>query len=138
MSGPVARELGIREGARSLFVGAPAGVIEIIDPPSLIYEPDADGRFEYIHLFTTTRADMDDRFPALRDQLTPAGSLWVSWPKGGQLGTDLRLPEVIRIGYTHGLVESKTIGIDATWSAIRFTWPIPGKVYRNSYGTLPG
>jgi hypothetical protein len=47
------------------------------------------------------------------------------------------LPEVIGIGYRHGLVESKTLSVDATWSAIKFTHPIKGKVYKNSYGQLP-
>ena len=51
--------------------------------------------------------------------------------------TDLVLPEVIRIGYRHGLVESKTLSVDATWSAIKFTHPVAGKVYKNSYGQLP-
>ena len=55
---------------------------------------------------------------------------------GRQLGTDLTLPEVIRIGYNHGLVESTTVSVDTTWSAIKFTHPKPGKEYRNSYGQL--
>ena len=63
--------------------------------------------------------------------------LWVSWPKNRQLGTDLSLPEVIRIGYRHGLVESKTLSVNATWSAIKFTHPVAGKVYNNAFGQLP-
>ncbi|HIX00988.1 MAG TPA: hypothetical protein H9871_12695 [Candidatus Nesterenkonia stercoripullorum] len=42
-----------------------------------------------------------------------------------------------RIGYRHGLVESKTLAVDATWSAIKFTHPRPGQHYNNSFGTLP-
>jgi hypothetical protein len=62
--------------------------------------------------------------------------LWVSWPKNRKLGTDLTLPRVIKLGYDQGLVESKTISIDRTWSAIKFTHPKKGKVYKNSYGKL--
>jgi hypothetical protein len=62
--------------------------------------------------------------------------LWVSWPKGRAGGTDLTLRDVIAIGYRHGLVESKTISITAIWSAIKFTYPKPGKQYNNSYGRL--
>jgi hypothetical protein len=62
--------------------------------------------------------------------------LWISWPKGGRLGTDLTLKQIIRIGYSHGLVESKTISLDPTWSAIKFTFPKQGKQYSNSYGKL--
>jgi hypothetical protein len=35
------------------------------------------------------------------------------------------------------LVESKTISVNDTWSAIKFTHPKKGKVYKNSYGKLP-
>ena len=41
------------------------------------------------------------------------------------------------MGYRHGLVESKTLSVDATWSAIKFTYPVAGKVYSNRYGQLP-
>lgn len=79
---------------------------------------------------------MDSTFPRLKAHLRATGMLWVSWPKGGQLGTDLTLSEVIRIGYEHGLVESTTLSVDNTWSAIKFTHPKPGKEYRNSFGVL--
>ena len=59
-----------------------------------------------MHLFVRTQAEMEDTFPRLRAHLNAAGMLWVSWPKGRKLGTDLTLPVVIRIGYEHGLVEN--------------------------------
>ena len=43
---------------------------------------------------------------------------------------------VIRIGYSHGLVESTALRIDDTWSALKFSWPKVEKEYHNSYGTL--
>jgi len=62
--------------------------------------------------------------------------LWVSWPKGKQGGTDLTLQKVIKSGYDFGLVESKTISIDKTWSALKFTFPKKTKEYHNSFGKL--
>jgi hypothetical protein len=94
------------------------------------------GKFDYIHFFTKTQEDFNKQFPRLKSHLKPTGALWVSWPKNRKLGTDLTLVRVIEFGYDHGLVESKTISIDETWSAIKFTHPIKGKVYRNSYGKL--
>ena len=80
---------------------------------------------------------MNELFPRLKSHLKPSGMLWVSWPKGKQLGTDLSLPSVIRIGYSHGLVESTCLSVDATRSALKFTHPKQGKAYHNSYGKLP-
>lgn len=73
----------------------------------------------------------------MRDRLGSVGMLWVSWPKGGQLGTDLTMKSVIKIGYTHNMVESICLRIDEAWAGLKFTHPKPGKKYANSYGTLP-
>ena len=78
-----------------------------------------------------------EQFGELRDRLRPGGMLWVSWPKGGKLGTDLTIKSVIAIGYELNMVESTCLRIDEVWSGLKFTHPKPGKTYANSYGTLP-
>lgn len=137
MSRAVSQKMGIKEGARAFFMNAPDPALEAIDLPILDIVPELDGDFDYIHLFTTSQAGMDAIFPILGAHLKPAGMFWVSWPKGKQLGTDLSLPHVIRIGYSHGLVESTCLSVDSTWSGLKFTWPRPGKNYNNSHGQLP-
>lgn len=137
MTGTVSGKMGIKEGGRAIFVNAPETALEAIDPPNLDVAPRLSGRFDYIHLFTKSRVELDDTFPKLKAYLKPTGMLWVSWPKNRKLGADLTLPEVINIGYRHGLVESKCLSVDATWSALKFTHPVKGKVYNNSYGQLP-
>lgn len=134
---PLLAKLGVKDDARALFVDAPAEAIEAIGLPERQRAQRLQGLFDCIHLFVRMAAELDERFPRLKAHLQPTGALWVSWPKGGGQGTDLSLQKIIAIGYRHGLVESKTIAIDATWSAIKFTVPKPGKTYRNSYGRLP-
>ena len=136
MTGLASRKMGIKEGARAFLVNAPAEAVEAIDPSELDLATKLTGKFDYIHLFTKSKEDFNERFPRLKAHLKPTGMLWVSWPKNRKLGTDLTLTKVIELGYNHGLVESKTISIDATWSAIKFTHPKKGKVYKNSYGKL--
>ena len=137
MSKTVSDKMGIKEGTRAIFVGAPGAAREAIDPPDLDIAPELAGEFDYVHLFARSRAELDGVFPELKAHLKPTGMLWVSWPKGKKLGTDLTLSEVIRIGYDHGLVESKCLSVDETWSALKFTHPKKGKAYDNSYGRLP-
>lgn len=137
MSRSVADKMGIKAGTRSLIVGAPETAVEAMGLPGIDRKTSGRGMFGYIHLFVTSQAEMGRRFPELARHLHRGGMLWVSWPRGRALGTDLSLPEVIRIGYDHGMVESTTLRIDDTWSAIKFTHPKPGKTYRNSYGKLP-
>ena len=137
MSRTVAEKMGVRAGARAYLEGVPEEALAHLELPAVVLLEELDGVCDHLHLFVTTRARMDERFPVLRDHLAPRGALWVSWPKGRRLGSDLTLPVVIEVGYSHGLVESKTLAVDATWSAMKFTSPVPGKVYANSYGTLP-
>lgn len=136
MAKSVSAKMGIKEGARAIFINAPAGVIKAIDPPNLEVATNLRGNFDYIHFFATSQAELQKKFSTLKSHLKPTGMLWISWPKAGQLGTDLTLTEVIKIGYDYGLVESKTLSVDRTWSALKFTYPKKGKVYNNSYGKL--
>jgi hypothetical protein len=136
VAGLAATKMGIKEGARAFLVNAPPEVVETIDPSHLKVAKKLAGTFDYIHLFTKSQEEFDQRFPRLKAHLKSTGMLWVSWPKNRKLGTDLTLTKVIELGYNHGLVESKTIRIDETWSAIKFTYPRKGKVYKNSYGKL--
>ena len=136
MTGLISKKMGIKEGARAYFVNAPEEGMETLDPSRLELATRLTGKFDYIHFFTKSQAEFNKRFPRLKTHLKPGGMLWVSWPKNRKLGTDLTLTKVIELGYNHGLVESKTISIDETWSAIKFTHPKKGKAYKNSYGKL--
>ena len=138
MTRTVAEKMGVRAGSRAHLVGAPTEAVAAMRLPALDLAQGLTGVLDYLHLFVTRQDDMRAAFGPLRDHLAPGGMLWVSWPKGGRLGTDLTIRSVIAIGYDHGLVESTALRVDDTWSALKFTHPKPGKTYRNSYGTLPG
>jgi hypothetical protein len=136
VTSPLAVKIGIREEMRIIFIDAPAEALEAIDPPRESMERRLAGEFNYIHFFVRTAEAFQATFPKLKSHLKQNGMLWVSWPKAGKLGTDLTIKNVIGLGYAHGLVESKCISIDPTWSALKFTFPKPGKEYNNSYGKL--
>jgi hypothetical protein len=129
--------MGIKPHMRTHFVNAPTSVIDTLELPDVTVVDRLDGAFDYIHLFCVSQSEMDETFPNLKAHLRPSGVLWLSWPKGRKLGSDLALPTVISIGYRHGLVESTCLRVDDTWSGLKFTFPKEGKTYANSYGTLP-
>ena len=133
----IAEKMGLKAGSRAYFIDAPADARTAMALPELDVPTSLDGMFEHIHLFVLTASDLNERFPALKSHIAPRGRLWVSWPKGRQNGTDLSIREVIRIGYQHGMVESTALSVNDVWSALKFTFPIPGRKYNNSYGRLP-
>jgi hypothetical protein len=78
---------------------------------------------EALVLFTTRRAELERRFPLLRDTMGPADGLWVAWPKkAAKLDTDLTFEVVQQIGLDNGLVDNKSAAIDKTWQALRFVY----------------
>jgi hypothetical protein len=79
------------------------------------------GTHDFIHCFATARRTLAARFPALERALTPAGMLWVSWPKGASgATTDLTENTVREIGLANGLVDVKVCAVDTTWSGLKF------------------
>lgn len=132
----VAEKMGIKENARSIFINEPMNVFDLMQLPKIIIETDLKGNFDYIHFFVTTQTEFHEKFPDLKNHLSDTGSLWVSWPKAGKENTDLNIKSVIKIGYEYGLVESKCLSVNDTWSALKFTHPKEGKAYNNSYGKL--
>lgn len=137
MARSVAQKMGVRSGSRAFLDRAPAAALDGMELPELDVSHDLDGEFDYIHSFCVTQAEMNERLSQLKPHLNAAGMLWLSWPKGRQLGSDLVLPKVIEISYNHGLVESTTLRVDDIWAGIKLTHPKKGKTYHNKYGTLP-
>ena len=73
--------------------------------------------------FTTSRAELEARFRALKETLAPADGLWIAWPKkASRFETDLDFDAVQRIGLDAGLVDNKSCAIDEEWQAVRFVY----------------
>ncbi|HXF98307.1 MAG TPA: hypothetical protein VNJ46_06815 [Gaiellaceae bacterium] len=73
--------------------------------------------------FTTSRAELERRFPKLKATLGPADGLWIAWPKkAAGIAGDLDFDAVQRIGLANGLVDNKSCSIDERWQALRFVY----------------
>ena len=73
--------------------------------------------------FTTSRAELERRFTALKATLDPADGLWIAWPKKtAKIQGDLSFETVQETGLAHGLVDNKSCSIDERWQALRFVY----------------
>jgi hypothetical protein len=78
---------------------------------------------DVVVFFTTSRAELEHRFAALKKTLAPADGLWIAWPKKtSKLETDLDFAGVQQIGLDAGLVDNKSAAIDEDWQALRFVY----------------
>lgn len=120
---PLPKKLGIKPGFRCVFPGAPADFAETLgelpEDVTVLARPGKD--LDCVVLFTKKRADLERRFSALAKKLTPAGMLWVAWPKKASgVPTDVSDSVVRGHGLEQGLVDNKVCAIDNTWSGLRF------------------
>ena len=78
---------------------------------------------EVVVLFTTSLAELEARFAALKATLALHDGLWVAWPKkAATIETDLSFEAVQAVGLAHGLVDNKSAAIDESWQALRFVY----------------
>jgi hypothetical protein len=117
---PLPQKLGIKEGSRVALQSAPPGFAE-----ALGVEPRLRGELDVVVLFATRRGELTRAFAPLARRLTPAGGLWIAWPKkSAGLESDLTFETVQGIGLEAGLVDNKSCSIDETWQALRFVYRV--------------
>jgi hypothetical protein len=125
LGSPLPRKLGIKAEARVALLHAPDGFEATLGelPPGVTIRRQARGEFEVIVAFFVRRAELERRLPTLRGALTPAGGLWIGWPKRASgVATDLSDDAVRKLGLAVGLVDNKVCAIDEVWSGLRFVY----------------
>lgn len=119
---PLAKKLGIKEGVRVAVLNAPPGYASWLKPlpsgariaPSLGAAPTA------VHVFATSRRDLEKGLPRLRKTLDPSGFVWVSWPKKASgIETDVTEDTIRDVALPLGFVDVKVCAVTEIWSGLK-------------------
>ena len=124
---PLPKKLGIIEGGSVIALGAPPGILDLLEPL-----PDgvrirttlrSGTRANVVLAFVTERSALDGLVTRAGPVVFPAGGLWICWPKRTSGVTTDITEDVLRVVILPtGLVDNKVCAVDATWSALRFVW----------------
>ncbi|MCW2669074.1 MAG: hypothetical protein JWO27_971 [Frankiales bacterium] len=118
---PLPQKLGIKAGARVLLDGAPDGFDLGPLPDGVTLSSRAASSYDLALVFVKDSGRLAKRWAAVHPRVTPAGRLWVAWPKRSSgVPTDLDEGVVREHGLTHGRVDVKVCAVDATWSGLAF------------------
>jgi len=119
-------KLGIKPGMHVALLAAPDRFeAELAPLPTGVRVARRLGRaHDLVVAFTTRRAELERRWPALTDSLVPAGALWVAWPKKSAvkslgLAGDMTEDVVRAVALPNGWVDVKVCAIDDTWSGLK-------------------
>jgi hypothetical protein len=120
---PVLQKLLLKPGMRAAVLNAPPSYAEMLHgqlPSDVSLSAALDGSgFDFIQAFATQREQLLSDGPAWRQALKPNGLLWVSYPKGNAMHTDLNRDVVRTTVQQVGLDTVAQVAIDETWSALR-------------------
>ncbi|MFZ2100835.1 MAG: DUF3052 domain-containing protein [Oricola sp.] len=124
---PLADKLGMRDGHAALFVALPYAVSELAEARDFAHCERAgwdalpgEGHYDYVHAFTTERADLADNAETFRDWIMPDGMIWISWPKkSSKVATDITEDGIRAALLPSGLVDVKVCAVTDIWSGLK-------------------
>lgn len=105
------------------FVAAPPDVRTELKSALAGCESVRDGKaaIDFAMIFTKSKAELTKEFARLAKVLSPAGMLWISWPKKSSgVATNLDENVVRDIGLAAGLVDVKVCAVTEVWSGLKF------------------
>lgn len=132
---PLARKLGVKEGATLVLLGGPPAMGEWLAPlpagVSVHHDlaglapgrgPQVTAR-DVVVSFHTDRAGFEAALVGLAEAIKPAGSLWIAWPKkAATVPTDMTEDVVREVALPMGLVDNKVCAVSDVWSGLRLVW----------------
>ncbi|MGG7663452.1 DUF3052 domain-containing protein [Dyadobacter sp. BHUBP1] len=116
------KKLGIKPGFKIRFVDPPTHYFDLLEglPADIIVLEEPVPELDFIHYFTKQAAGLERDLPALRRQIVPNGTIWISWPKkASKVPTDVTEDVIRNLALPIGLVDVKVCAIDAVWSGLK-------------------
>lgn len=118
----LAAKLGIKTGTRIVAVGAPAEYANWLGPlpDGVVFNEQADGSADLVHLFVTARVELERTLSALRAALRADAAVWVSWPKkSSKVPTDITEDTIRVVALPAGWVDIKVCAVTDIWSGLK-------------------
>jgi len=125
---PLAQKLGLKDGFRALFIDLPASLGDLATARNfaesrsvtLDQVEDLQRGYQFVHLFTASRAVLERLAQPLMDLIARDGMIWVSWPKkASKVPTDITEDTIRSIVLPLGLVDVKVCAVDEIWSGLK-------------------
>jgi hypothetical protein len=109
-------KLQLRPGQRVEGVLVPESVASVLTLSS--DNDDLEG--SALLVFVADRSTLEEHRTQIIESAIGDRLTWVSYPKSGQLGTDLHRDALAELFAGSGIQPVRQVAIDGTWSALRF------------------
>jgi hypothetical protein len=124
---PLPKKLGLKDGHVVGFAALPDHLEELVSAREFTRVDrvgdwvDLSGDdYDYVHLFTKSRATVEAAAPGLRGRIKPDGMIWMSWPKkASKVPTDVTEDVIRDAALKDVLVDVKVCAVDDIWSGLK-------------------
>jgi hypothetical protein len=120
----LAQKLGVKAGFRIATIAAPRDYARLLgrlpEGAQIVHRAPNEGA-EIVHLFVTTRAELETQLPRARQAVAIDGAIWVSWyKKAAQIPTDVTENTIRDLALaTTDLVDVKVVAVTDQWSGLK-------------------
>jgi len=119
---PLAKKLGIKESFTVFAVHAPSDYEQLLAPlpDGVKFAGRLDAKLDLVHLFTTSRDELERLLMQYRKKLATNATIWVSWPKKSSgVASDITEDVIRTVALPLGFVDVKVCAVDETWSGLK-------------------
>lgn len=121
---PLQQKLGFREDADNVVIDPPMDYAALLGlgavVPVIARADEIPRGTTFLHLFTASRARLDEVLTAARTRIAPDGIIWISWPKkASNQPSEITEDTVREVALPMGLVDVKVCAVDAVWSGLK-------------------
>ena len=119
---PLARKLGIAEGAKVFAKNAPGNYAQLLAPlpPDVAFQKRLSRETDVIHVFSAARTDLKAELKALRTSIRSDAVVWISWPKkASKVPSDITEDTIRELALPLGFVDVKVCAVSEVWSGLK-------------------
>jgi hypothetical protein len=127
---PLLKKMKLKPEQRAAVINAPDGYVEALRPlpEGVELVEELEETFDWVQLFVKTQAELEQVIHSVRAALNPAGTLWITFPKGSsKIQTDLTRDKGWDALGALDLKWITLISVDDTWSAFALRPYKPGE-----------
>lgn len=128
---PLAKKLGIKASIVIRLVNPPDDYASFFTdlPTDVTFTKDVTIATQMVHYFTKDIAALSSDIVALRQEIFPSGSIWVSWPKkASKIHCNITEDDIRQLALANGLVDVKVCAVSDIWSGLKLVVRVKDRV----------
>lgn len=116
---PLIKKLGIKPEMKVMLLNAPTDYFKLLET-DISKQVVKTGKADFVHIFATTRKELDKEFNQLIKKLPPKAMIWISWyKKTAKIPTDITEDTIREIVLPTGWVDVKVCAVSELWSGLK-------------------